>query len=300
MHMTRRNLLATAMAACAGAVVRGAHAAAAGGPPVCVFSKHLHFIKDYTQLAKTAKALGLDGLDLTVRKGGYVEPANVAVDLPKCVEAVRAEGLDVYMITTDLNKGGGPDVLPVLDAASKLKIKYARVGKQQYSKDGDIAKEIAGFTEDLRGLTAVFEKHDMIAGYHNHSGGNSVGAPMWDIYEMVRAIDSAAFGSNFDIGHAMVEGSSGAWRLNARLLAPYVKMTSVKDFVWEDGKVKWVPLGQGHVNVPEFFSIFRAAGFAGPVSIHVEYRTPSDDAMLEEIRAAVNTIRADLKKAGYP
>src|SRR5690242_15056274 len=116
MDMSRRNFLATAAAIGAAATVQqGNIASAATALPVCVFSKHLHFITDYTQLAKTAKSLGLDGLDLTVRKGGHVEPANVAVDLPKCVDAVRAEGLDVYMITTDLNKGSDPDAAPILD-----------------------------------------------------------------------------------------------------------------------------------------------------------------------------------------
>ncbi|NUM52234.1 MAG: sugar phosphate isomerase/epimerase, partial [Candidatus Hydrogenedentes bacterium] len=283
----------------AAAVAQRAGAAAITPPPVCVFSKHLHFIKDYGQLAKTAKSLGIDGLDLTVRKGGHVEPANVAADLPKCVDAVRAEGLDVFMVTTDLNKGDDPDAIPILEAASKLKIKFARVGRQQYSKDGDIAKELAGFIEGLRGLTSTIAKYGMVAGYHNHSGAEQVGAPMWDIYEMARAIDSPAFGSNFDVGHATVEGSYGAWRITARLLAPYVRMSSVKDFVWEDNKVKWVPIGQGHVNIPEYYSIFRSAGFAGPVSIHVEYKVESDDAMLEEIRAAAVRVRTDLGKAGY-
>lgn len=290
--------MATAVALGASAITR-AHPQPTAMPPVCAFSKHMHFIKDYGQLAKTAKSLGLDGLDLTVRKGGHVEPANVATDLPKCVEAVRAEGLDVYMITTDLNKGSDLDAAPILDAASKLKIKYARVGKQQYSKDGDIAKELAGFTEDLRTLTAVFERFGMTAGYHNHSGANNVGAPMWDIYEMAKSIDSPYFGSNFDVGHATVEGSYGDWRITARLLAPYVKMSSVKDFVWEDNKAKWVPIGQGHVNIPEYYTIFRKAGFVGPVSIHVEYEIPSNDAMLEEIRNAAVRVRDDLAKAGY-
>ena len=298
MTVSRRNFMATAAALSAASFTR-AHAQPTAMPPVCVFSKHLHFIKDYGQLAKTAKSLGLDGLDLTVRKGGHVEPANVSTDLPKCVEAVRTEGLDVYMITTDLNKGSDPDAAPILDAASKLKIKCARVGKQQYSKDGDVAKELAGFTEDLRALTTVLEKFGITGGYHNHSGANNVGAPMWDIYEMAKSINSPHFGSNFDIGHATVEGSYGAWRITARLLAPYVKMSSAKDFVWEDNKVKWVPIGQGHVNIPEYYTIFRQAGFAGPVSIHVEYEIPSNDAMLEEIRNAAVRLRSDLEKAGY-
>lgn len=298
MIISRRSFMMST-AAVGVATARRAHASDPAMPPVCAFSKHLHFVRDYTQLAKTAKSLGLDGLDLTVRAGGHVEPANVAADLPKCVEAMRAEGIDVFMITTDLNKGTDPDAEPILSAASKLNIKYARVGRQQYSKDGDIARELAGFTNDMRSLTDVLKRHNMVGGYHNHSGANQVGAAMWDIYEMARAIGDPAFGSNFDVGHATVEGSYGDWRITARLMAPYVRMSSVKDFVWEDNRVKWVPIGQGIVNIPEFFTIFRNAGFAGPVSIHVEYKLDSDDAMLDEVRAAAVRVRADLATAGY-
>ena len=299
MHLTRRDFLASVAVLGAATGAPRARAATAATPPVCIFSKHLHFIKDYAQLAKTAKALGVDGIDLTVRKGGHVEPANVSIDLPKCVDAVRAEGLDVHMITTDLNKGSDPDAAPILDAASKLKIKYVRVGRLEYSKDGDIAAELAQFTDGLRALTALLEQREMAAGYHNHSGGTNAGAPLWDLYEMIRAIHSDAFGSNFDIGHATVAGGADAWLIGLRLLAPYVKMTSVKDFVWDGPKVKWVPLGQGIVNLPQIFSVLRARDFSGPASIHIEYNVPSNDAMLDEIRAAAVTLRAGLTKAGY-
>jgi len=299
MTLSRRHFLAGAAACGAGLLWQGTATAQNATPPVCVFSKHLLFIKEYATLAKTAKSLGLDGLDLAVRKGGHVEPENVAADLPKCVDAVRAEGLDVFMITTALKRADDADARPILEAASKLGIRYARIGGHQYSKDGDITEELKGFTDDMRGLAALLASNKMAGGYHNHSGGTNVGAPMWDLHAMFSAIDNPSLGSNFDVGHATVEGGLGAWRLNARLLAPYVKMTAVKDFVWEDGKVRWVRLGEGQVTVPEFFSIFKAAGFSGPASLHVEYKLPSDDAMLEEIRVSALRLREDLKKAGY-
>lgn len=296
-RISRRTFLGTAALGIVAA--RGSRAATKPGPWVCAFSKHLQFISDYAELAKTAKALGLDGLDVTVRKGGHVEPATVAVDLPRCVEAVRAEGVDVHMITTALKRGDDPDARPILEAASKLGIRYARVGGHQYSKEGVIAEELKAFTEDVRGLAELLQSLDMVGGYHNHSGGTNLGAPMWDLYQLITNIGRDSIGSNFDVGHATVEGGLGAWRLNARLLAPHVKMAAVKDFVWENGKVRWVPLGQGQVNVPGFFEVFRAAGFAGPVSMHFEYEVASNDAMLEEIRAAAVRLRADLQKAGY-
>ncbi len=301
MHVSRREFLAAATAVGTSVAINGTAAALnAKGPWVCAFSKHLQFITDYKNLAKTAKALGLDGLDLAVRKGGHVEPANASVDLPRAVDAVRGEGLDVYMITTNLLNGDDPDAKPILDAAAKLGIRYARVGNHLYSKNGDIQKELAGFAQQMVRLVKQSEAHGMILGYHNHSGDNQVGAALWDLHRMIEIVNSPrTFGSNFDTGHAAVEGGLGVWRINARLMAPHVKMMSVKDFVWENKRVKWVPLGEGQTQTAEMLEIIRKAGFEGPISMHFEYQVPSNDAMLEEIRKAAVTLRDELKKAGY-
>jgi sugar phosphate isomerase/epimerase len=267
-------------------------------PPVCVFSKHLQFL-DYPALAKTCKKLRLDGVDLTVREGGHVLPENVTTDLPKAVEAIRAEGLEVPMITTRFKDGTEPEARPVLKAASELGIKYFRCGPYGYSKDGDPFEELPAFTEKMRGLAEVAAEFGMVGGYHNHSGRNYVGAALWDLHKMIRDIDSEAVGSNFDVGHATVEGGLGVWQINARLMAPYVKMMSAKDFVWENNRVRWVTLGEGQVQLAEFLKIFREAGFAGPISLHFEYRTASEEALIEEIRTSAVTLRGALKEAGY-
>ncbi|MCL4219416.1 MAG: sugar phosphate isomerase/epimerase, partial [Candidatus Hydrogenedentes bacterium] len=268
-------------------------------PPVCVFSKHLQHL-DYEQLASTCKALGLDGVDLTVREGGHVLPGNVATDLPRAVDTIRSQGLDVPMVSTRLVSGTNPEARPILDAASKLGIRYFRIGGQQYTKDASPAGQLDGFVAEVQSLIALAEEFGMIAGYHNHSGFDYVGAPLWDLHRMIEAVDSEHFGSNFDVGHATVEGGLGAWEINARLLAPYVKMMSVKDFVWDNGKMRWGPLGEGAVNLVEFFRIFRGAGFAGPVSLHFEYKTASEDALLEAIGKANGTVRRVMQEAGYP
>jgi hypothetical protein len=55
---------------------------------------------DWRRLARSAKRLGFDGLDLTVRPGGHVLPERAADELPEAVATIRGEGLDVPMITT--------------------------------------------------------------------------------------------------------------------------------------------------------------------------------------------------------
>jgi sugar phosphate isomerase/epimerase len=203
------------------------------------------------------------------------------------------------MITTRLKNGREPEARPILEAASKLGIKYFRCGPYGYSKDGDPLEELTGFTEELRGLADVAAEYKMVGGYHNHSGRNYVGAPLWDLQRMLQEVGSDAVGSNFDVGHATVEGGLGVWQINARLMAPYIKMVAVKDFVWENKRVRWLTLGEGHVPLVEFLEIFRAAKFTGPISMHFEYNTASNETLIEEIRKSGVTLRAALKEAGY-
>ncbi len=301
--ISRRSFLRAATAAAGGATLLAHSSARAqenapAAPSVCVFSKHLQFL-DYPALAKTCKELRLDGVDLAVREGGHVTPDKVTTDLPAAVEALRAEGLDVPMITTGLKNGQEAEARPILETASKLGIRYFRFGPYGYSKDGQPFEELAAFTEEMRGVAALASEYNMAGGYHNHSGRNYVGAPLWDLHKMLTDIGADSVGSNFDVGHATVEGGLGVWQINARLMAPRVKMLAVKDFVWENKRVRWLTLGEGQVPLVEFLTIFRAAGFSGPVSMHFEYKAASNETLLEEIRKAAVTLRAAMKEAGY-
>lgn len=304
-HINRRQFVATTLATGTAAAALSAGRSASAPPvqqktrpPLCVFSKYLQFL-DYKKLAATCREIGLDGIDLTVREGGHVLPKNVGRDLPAAVEAARAEGIDVSMISTTLLSGDDPDARPILKTASKLGIRYFRISGHQYDHDGEVLPQIARFTEEVRSLVRIGEEFNMIAGFHNHSGMYNFGAPVWDLHRMYEAIGSPNLGANFDIGHAMVEGGFGDWQITARLIAPHTKMMAVKDFVWVKNEPKWVPLGEGIVPTAAFFKIMRAAGFAGPISMHFEYKVASNDALIAEVRKAAVTLRAALAEAGY-
>lgn len=295
-----RSLAAAPAAAVAARMVSAGAAETAKSPEVLIFSKYLQLL-DYKALAKTCREVGVDGVDLTVRPGGHVEPENVDRDLPAAVEAIRAEGLSVPMITTKYTDVRGPNVKGVFAAAAKLGIPFVRVGSHQYDDRGEIAPQIAKFTEDMRGLAAEAEAAGVTLGYHVHSGGNNFGAAVWDLLQAVEAVDSPRLGFNFDTGHTRVEGGYYAWNLHARRLASRVKMLAVKDFVWDGGQPKWVPLGEGIVESAEAIGILRTlGGYAGPVSLQIEYKVASDGAMIEEIRKSVPVLRKILRQAGYP
>src|SRR5947208_7242417 len=68
---------------------------------VSIFSKHLQFVQG-AELAKAAADLGFDGVDITVRSGGHIEPERVMQALWELVAILRKQGLEVPMITTDI------------------------------------------------------------------------------------------------------------------------------------------------------------------------------------------------------
>jgi len=230
-----------------------------------------------------------------------VLPEKVKTDLPAAVDAIRAEGLEVPMITTRYVNAFDKNIRDVLVTAKEQGIPYFRIGNHTYDDNGPILPQLEKFTEELRGLAKLAEEIGMTAGYHNHSGMNNVGAPLWDLHRMYEAIGSERLGSNFDTGHATVEGAYGNWQITARLLAPWVRMVAVKDFVFEGRKPKWVPMGQGVVDTAAILGIFREhAAFNGPISMHFEYKVRNDDAMIEEIGKAVKYMRETVyPEAGY-
>src|SRR5215510_7378523 len=93
--LSRRAVLA------AGAAALAVPVAAKEKLKVSVFSKHLQFLQG-DDLATAVASMGFDGIDITLRKGGHVEPERVAQDLPPLVAIIRKHGLDVPMVTTDV------------------------------------------------------------------------------------------------------------------------------------------------------------------------------------------------------
>src|SRR5437879_6848432 len=135
-ELSRRDFLgACSAAACA---VTLSLAESSGSPPgaaytgtLCLFSKPLPGM-DWRRLAQAAKSLGFGGIDLTVRRGGHVQPERAAEDLPKAVVAIREEGLDVPMITTELTSADDPAARVIFSTAAKLSIPFFKPGYYQY------------------------------------------------------------------------------------------------------------------------------------------------------------------------
>ncbi len=244
-------------------------------PPIVIFSKHLQWL-DYEGLAEKTAELGFDGVDLTVRPGGHVLPENVKRDLPKATEAIRKAGLDVHMITTRIANPGDINTQYILKTASELGIKKYRIGSYRYDMDKDIMPQLGEWNKKLKSLAAMNKNYGMVSGYHNHSGRGYIGGAIWDIHQMMRTIPFEHMGCNYDIGHAVSEGSNGSWEIDFEIVKKRIHMSAVKDFGWfqdENGNWdhKFVPMGEGIVPWQRALKKMKEIGFEGPFSIHFEY-----------------------------
>ncbi len=279
----RRFLTAAAGAAAAGLLPHASSSAGAGLPVIpCLFSKHLPSL-DAAGLARALKSLGFAGVDLTVRPGGHVDPERAATDLPRFLETVRSEGLQVPMITTALVSASEPTARPILETAGRHRVPFFKPGYYRYAF-ADVRQELEGAATALRGLAELSARSGVVLGFHNHAG--YIGGPVWDVVPILDRLDPRWTGYYFDVRHAVVEGGDGGWRAALGAVAPRLKMIAVKDFFWEKGPRGWqqrnCPLGEGMVDWKAFYAAIARSAFRGPVSLHLEYEIPGATAAAKQ------------------
>jgi sugar phosphate isomerase/epimerase len=273
MEISRRTLLGAA--AFAAASQSKAAPAQGAGLKVSIFSKHLLFLQG-EDLAKTTAGLGFDGIDLAVRKGGHVEPEVATQELPKLVKVLRAHGVEVPMITTDIIDVESPYAEAFLRSMHELGIHNYRWGGFKYDYAKPMAPQLDALKPRVAKLAELNKRYDATAMYHTHSGVGVVGASIWDLHIILKEFDPKSVGVNYDIGHATIEGGFGGWINSFYITGQHLRGIAVKDCVWQkDAKGKWksefVPMGAGMVQFPEFFKMVKQSGFNGPLQIHYEY-----------------------------
>lgn len=248
-----------------------------------IFAKHLQDWPIATAVERVAKA-GFDGLDLTVRPGGYVDPTagDVGTALADAVKLARNAGLQVPLVTTAITTPDDPHAQPTIAAAGQQGIRELKLGYWPYDGPGEgrsLDRAVSAAKRALDGLERLARAAGVRLNIHNHSGDHLQNSP-WVVADLLRDRDPAVVGCYFDPAHFTLEGGLSGWKHALELLSARVTLLAVKDGKWVDvgdsampaQERRWVPVGSGNVRWREVLPALRRAGFDGWASIHCEYQ----------------------------
>ncbi len=263
---------------------------------VHLFSKMIQFL-DYEDMSAAAVEMGFDGLDLTVRPGGHVEPANVVEGLPKAVKAMKRHGLEVRLMTTNITDIKDPYARQTLETAADQGVEAYRLGWYKYSEPIEWKANLDRIKKKLTAIEKANRQLGLHGAYQNHSG-NYVGSLASDIAYLLSETDHEWLGCQFDIRHAVVEGGR-AWPLSVKILRNTMRTIVIKDFKWmeKDGRQAVVntPIGEGIVHWKSYLQLLRQLKVNPIISFHAEYLPRWKSVRPSQHEKIFSQLKADLQ-----
>lgn len=224
--------------------------------------------------------MGFDGIDLTVRKGGVIEPADVERRLPEAVNTVHEAGLKYLFLTTDI-VDDSEQTHRTLATAASLGIDRVKLGYFRYVPNGKLRSQLDDVRKKLAAIAAAGQKHRVLPCVHTHSG-TYIPSHGTMLYELLRDFKPTEVGAYVDTLHMALEGGNGGWQQGLDLLAPWIGLVGVKNFAWfpaqrdkygqQRFESKEVPLADGFSPLPDFFAMLKRLEYDGIYSLHSEYK----------------------------
>jgi sugar phosphate isomerase/epimerase len=287
--ISRRQFVASTALAVAGISLGAAEIPESKSPfEIICFVKPFQNLS-FDQIADVAAEVGWTGVEVPVRKDGTIEPERAEEELPKLVDALAKRKIELSTIATDIEDAADPMSRKLLTIAAKLGIPRYRVKHLRYDLKKAIPPQLEVFRSKFRGLAELNRELKLQGTVQNHSGGNYLGGPVWDIWELLRGLDPQDMAIYFDIGHATVEGGT-SWPLQVKLMESQFGTISVKDFTWQKStkpgnkwQTEWCSLGSGMIH-PEFFTSLKKTNYRGPISQHFEYEVGAGKEMIAKMK----------------
>lgn len=271
MRMKRRTFLGNAALAGLGtfACAQPASAGKTGGREIAVFTKFLEKL-GFDELADTIAPLGVAGLEAPLRKGGHIEPEEMADRLPAFAAALAKRNLKVVIMASSIDGVDRKGLAEKqLRAAAAAGITRYRLQHLRYDLSRPIAPQLADFKARLTDLAALNAEIGIQGLYQNHRGNNYVGGPIWDMVGMLEGIPPKHLGLAFDFAHATVEGAN-AWEMNFHRARPHIGAVFYKDYRFDGKAYSPCPIGGGVVN-PRSGKLVGTLPPEVPIAVHIEY-----------------------------
>lgn len=291
--MNRRKFLTTSSLAVAAGSLSSARALAAdpvllqGAPlPIrCLFTKGLEQMR-FPELADFLSGLPIAGIEAPLRRGGHIEPEAIEEFLPEMVAALQIANRPIQIAASDIDgidrNGATEKYLRALKASGITRYRLAHL---RYDLDRPLRPQIEDFRARLTELAALNRELGIQGQYQNHRGGDYVGAPIWDMVEILREIPPQQLGLAYDFAHGTVEGSN-SWRTNVRIAADHIVAFYFKDYAVNGKRWEACPLGEGMVSPDAGKTARSLVAATTPLSLHIEYLIPGKPDFPPKLTAA--------------
>ena len=248
-------------------------------PKVCAYTEHFQELS-IPEVCKVFKRIGVDGLDLTVRPGGHIEPKNAKDELPRAVKAARDHDLEIMILTTGISTANR-HAEEIVATCQKLNIERIKLGYFPVGNFGDLARRLDNVRRQLDAIVKLTAKYGVRPCVHVHSGA-TIPSNGFMLYELIRDMPPDLIGAYLDSFHMTITGGAGSWRQAINLLSPWISLVALKNFQWKRGErddigqQKWhtnyCRLADGIAPIRDFVSTIHQSGYRGFYTLHTEYR----------------------------
>ncbi|KPL12215.1 hypothetical protein AMJ85_01610 [candidate division BRC1 bacterium SM23_51] len=255
------------------------------------------------EVGRTVKDLGFDGLDLAIRGGQCVDPANVATALPEAMKTWKDLGLSVPLVSMETRQTDPRDagVRRLYEACGKAKIPHIKVGYWRWRSGQPYWPGVEAIRSDLKEFERMGRDFGVCTVIHTHSGsyyGCNGSAAM----QLVRGFDRKFVAIYIDPAHLMLSGEP--LDLALAIVRDYLAVVAVKNGLYvktgqsgvvADWEREWSLLHEGLVDWPEAIALLKEVGYDGPLSLHGEYSGPEDrKSILERVARDITFLRKHL------
>ena len=256
------------------------------------------------EIATAANDLGVDGIDLLIRKGHQVEPG-APERIPAAVRYLENQGLRVPMATTDLTDPARMPAEKLLAACAEAGIGLIRLGYWHYDPQAGYAAGFDAARQQLDELGRLAEKTGVRLAIQLHGG--TIHASGCQTAALLAGHDPSRLGAYPDPGNQTVQDGREDWRFTFDVLRPWLCCVGVKNGGWFPADLApsgqrrwrsdWYGLPDGMVPWDEILASLKESGYDGFLSFHSHYEVPLSQ-VLAQTRVDLEFVRRQL--AGQP